>query len=137
MAMFAGSPISLTDIFMGSQVRCVLLAHDAHARAMRFRQGAPCKDVAARQPCAHPCQHAQGYGTGDDEGFTLWQKDCRLCRTWAVTPLLLSCQREHMSNHAQEQMVTVHGEFQTLSTCVMVVLQKKAGGQVRGAPPYT
>jgi len=33
---------------------------------------------------------------------------------------------------SQEEMVTVHGEFQTLSTCVMVVLQKKAGGQVIG-----
>lgn len=32
----------------------------------------------------------------------------------------------------RDEMVTVHGEFQTLSTCVMVVLQKKAGGQVIG-----
>lgn len=33
---------------------------------------------------------------------------------------------------SQDDLVTVHGEFQTLSTCVMVVLQKKAGGQVIG-----
>ena len=32
----------------------------------------------------------------------------------------------------KDELVTVHGEFQTLSTCVMVVLQKRAGGQVIG-----
>jgi len=47
---------------------------------------------------------------------------------FAGSPLSLS---EIFSGN-RDEMVTVHGEFQTLSTCVMVVLQKKAGGQVIG-----
>jgi hypothetical protein len=47
---------------------------------------------------------------------------------FAGTPVSLT----EIFSGSDEEMVTVHGEFQTLSTCVMVVLQKKAGGKVIG-----
>jgi hypothetical protein len=47
---------------------------------------------------------------------------------FAGTPVSLT----EIFSGSDEEMVTVHGEFQTLSTCVMVVLQKRAGGKVIG-----
>ena len=48
--------------------------------------------------------------------------------TFAGVPVQLTA----IFESSKDDLVTAHGQFQTLSTCVMAVLQKKAGGQVVG-----